>query len=262
MKTLRILSLGAGVQSTTLALMHHFGEIEPFDHIIFADTGWEPGAVYDHLQHLSELMEITTVSAGDVRSFVPTFRADGQTRFASIPLWFEGKNGKINILRRQCTREYKIEPIEKHIKREIMGLEYRQRWPVKEVLLEVNLGISTDELGRVSQDSRKKWKINRFPLIEMGMSRDDCSEYLTAKGYAPIRSACIGCPYRSNEEWKQIKSVPEEWKSAIEFDEMVRHVLPDATTFLHRTGVPLAEVDLGGENNSSLLDECSGMCAN
>ena len=262
MKTLRILSLGAGVQSTTLALMHHEGLIEPFDHIIFADTQWEPQAVYDHLEVLSSMMDITTVTAGDVRSFVPTFRADGQTRFASLPLWFEGKNGKINILRRQCTREYKIEPIEKHIKRNIMGLVYRQRWPVKEVLLEVNLGISTDELGRVSQDSRKKWKINRFPLIEMGMSRDDCIEFLLERNYSPIRSACIGCPYRSNEEWAQIKESPDEWKSAVEFDEMIRHILPDATTFLHRTGVPLTEVDLGGENNSSLLHECSGVCAN
>ena len=47
---LRVLSLGAGVQSTTLALMAAHGEIVPMPACaIFADTGWEPNSVYDHL---------------------------------------------------------------------------------------------------------------------------------------------------------------------------------------------------------------------
>ena len=50
---LRVLSLGAGVQSTTLALMAAHGEIGPMpDCAIFADTGWEPKAVYEHLAWL------------------------------------------------------------------------------------------------------------------------------------------------------------------------------------------------------------------
>ncbi len=50
---LRVLSLGAGVQSTTLALMAAHGEVGPMpDCAVFADTGWEPRAVYDHLAWL------------------------------------------------------------------------------------------------------------------------------------------------------------------------------------------------------------------
>ena len=50
---LRCLSLGAGVQSTTMALMAARGELTPMPDIaIFADTGWEPAAVYDHLDWL------------------------------------------------------------------------------------------------------------------------------------------------------------------------------------------------------------------
>jgi len=46
---LRALSLGAGVQSTTLALMAAHGEIGPMpDCAIFADTGWEPQALGVH----------------------------------------------------------------------------------------------------------------------------------------------------------------------------------------------------------------------
>ena len=54
---LRVLSLGAGVQSTTLALMAAHGEIGPMpDCAIFADTGWEPNAVYEHLAWLDRRM--------------------------------------------------------------------------------------------------------------------------------------------------------------------------------------------------------------
>ena len=50
---LRALSLGAGVQSTTLALMAAHGAVGPMpDCAIFADTGWEPRAVYEHLDWL------------------------------------------------------------------------------------------------------------------------------------------------------------------------------------------------------------------
>ena len=52
MKELTILSLGAGVQSTCLALMAAKGEVTPMpDAAIFADTH-EPKEVYEHLDWL------------------------------------------------------------------------------------------------------------------------------------------------------------------------------------------------------------------
>ncbi len=69
---LRALSLGAGVQSTTLALMAAHGEIGPMpDCAIFADTGWEPQAVYDHLAWLMSPnvlpFPVHIVSDGNIR---------------------------------------------------------------------------------------------------------------------------------------------------------------------------------------------------
>src|SRR5690606_33579649 len=50
---LRVISLGAGVQSTTLILMAARGEFDVMpDCAIFADTQWEPKAVYEHLDWL------------------------------------------------------------------------------------------------------------------------------------------------------------------------------------------------------------------
>ena len=85
---LRALSLGAGVQSTTLALMAAHGEIGPMpDCAIFADTGWEPQAVYDHLAWLMSPnvlpFPVHIVSDGNIRE---QLIAAGQgNRWASIP---------------------------------------------------------------------------------------------------------------------------------------------------------------------------------
>ena len=53
--TMRILSLGAGVQSSCLALMAQEGltKHKP-DYMIFADTGWEPKFVYEHVEYLKK----------------------------------------------------------------------------------------------------------------------------------------------------------------------------------------------------------------
>jgi hypothetical protein len=59
MKSMNILNLGAGVQSTALYLMS-MRQDEPdlvplFDFAIFADTQEEPRAVYDHIKWLKGL---------------------------------------------------------------------------------------------------------------------------------------------------------------------------------------------------------------
>ena len=85
---LRALSLGAGVQSTTLALMAAHGEIGPMpDCAIFADTGWEPQAVYDHLAWLMSPnvlpFPVHIVSDGNIREQL--IGAGQGNRSASIP---------------------------------------------------------------------------------------------------------------------------------------------------------------------------------
>ena len=66
MKPLRILSLGAGVQSSTLALMIEHGEVEPIDFAIFCDTMHETDDTYRHLEWLIKKcsFEIKVISAG------------------------------------------------------------------------------------------------------------------------------------------------------------------------------------------------------
>lgn len=81
MTMLRVLSLGAGVQSTTMALMAAHGEIGPMpDCAIFSDTGWEPKAVYDHLEWLEQQLPfpVHRVERGNISAALPMERADAR----------------------------------------------------------------------------------------------------------------------------------------------------------------------------------------
>lgn len=49
-----VLSLGAGVQSTTLVLLALDGVLALPNCAVFADTGCEPAAVYTHLDRLAQ----------------------------------------------------------------------------------------------------------------------------------------------------------------------------------------------------------------
>src|SRR5262245_28894618 len=120
-KELRVLSLGAGVQSSTLLLLSIQGELPRLDAAIFADTGWEPDPVYAHLAWLETQAQMAgipllRVSVGNIRAdalrSTVRGRVSDRTRWASLPYFVDPKEGPAHgMLRRQCTREYKLDPI-------------------------------------------------------------------------------------------------------------------------------------------------------
>lgn len=293
---LRALSLGTGVQSTTMALMAAHGEIGPMpDCAIFADTGWEPRAVYEHLDWLRSgnvlPFPVLTVSAGNIRDQL--LAAGSGERWASIPAYTrtvtpagtdvavfdEDEDGEIievatrrtaaetvsvGMIRRQCTAEFKIVPIRRKV-RELVGLT-RRRSPDHPVV-EQWLGISTDEIIRV-KPSFEAWQVKRYPLIEQRMSRRDCLAWLRRHGYPePPKSSCIGCPFHSDAAWRRLRDHDAEgWMDALEVDRAIRTGLRGirGEVFLHRSAVPLDEADLSTAADRGQLDlfgnECEGVC--
>ena len=269
---LRVLSLGAGVQSSTMALMAAHDEIGPMpDCAIFADTGWEPKEVYTHLDWLEKQLPFPTyrVSAGNIRDdHIAGLNTTGH-RFASMPMFTA--NGSMG--RRQCTREYKIAPIRRK-QRELLGLKPRQRIAkriAEDAEVEVWLGISIDEASRI-KPSPEKWQRNHWPLIHLDMSREDCLDWFKEKypHRKLTRSACIGCPFKNAEEWRTLKHTdPESWEDAVDFDKTIRK---NGTKFrgmreqqyLHRSCMPLDEVDFDTKVSNGQLNffvnECEGMC--
>jgi hypothetical protein len=258
---LRVLSLGAGVQSSTLALMSARGDLPPLDAAIFADTQSEPAATYRHLEWLEAQLPfpVHRVTIGSLRHDITVQAKDGSTgRFLAVP--FHNSAGGFG--KRQCTRHYKIDPVQRRL-REMLGLKRRQHAP-KVAAVELWVGISTDEIHRLKA-ARKPFIHNRHPLIEARMSRRDCLAYLAERQLPqPPKSACTFCPYHSNATWRDM--APEDFADACEVDRLIRDRGTRGRQFIHRTLQPLAEVDFTGDDDPQgqfgFANECEGMCGN
>lgn len=293
---LRALSLGPGVQSTTMALMAAHREIGLMpDCAIFADTGWEPRAVYDHLAWLMSPnvlpFPVHVVSAGNIReqliaagdgnrwASIPAFTRTVTPAGAELPVLDEAEDGEIvtigtrrtdketvsiGMIRRQCTTEFKIVPIRRKV-RELAGLTRKRS--LDHPVVEQWIGISTDEIIR-AKPSFEPWQVKRFPLIEARMSRADCIAWLTRHDYPlPPKSACIGCPFHDDARWRHMRDHdPDAWIDAVEIDRLIRTGLRGirGDVFLHRSAVALDEADLSTLADHGQLDlwgnECEGMC--
>ena len=276
---LTILSLGAGVQSSVLLLMGESGEITPRpDAAIFADTGWEPAAVYTHLDWLETQTSIPIHRVSNGRNlYDDTWNGVGYDDhyFTDIPVFAIDKDGKAQLSKRQCTRNYKIQPIQAKV-RELIG---RKKGVRNGPVACQYIGISRDEAHRM-KPSGTSWIENSWPLIDAGMTRFDCVRWFESHypGRPLVKSSCIGCPFHADAEWlKLADAAPAEMDAAISLDARLRspdrprnpntQSLPE---YLHRSGKPLGQVVDKLRRNAAegqqlaMLDgfgnECEGHC--
>jgi hypothetical protein len=171
------------------------------------------------------------------------------------------------ILRRQCTREYKIDPVNAEIRR-LLGLAPGEVGPRHHVA-EHWIGLTTDEVERVqSLSASPPYIYLRHPLIELGLSRGDCIEWLRRNGYpVPAKSRCIFCPYQTDELWLDMKlRAPADFEFACAIDRSIRNGVRGTTCqlFLHASRTPLEDVDFtrpaGLWSNEGFRNECEGVC--
>tara|TARA_Y100000310_G_scaffold203209_1_gene203463 strand:+ start:523 stop:1323 length:801 start_codon:yes stop_codon:yes gene_type:complete len=264
MKRITVLSLGAGVQSTALALMAAKGEVVPMpDAAIFADTH-EPREVYEHLEWLEKFLPfpVYRVALGDIYKDVLHSAKTGE-RVSNPPFYTLSEKGEKGILMRKCTADYKVKPIVRKV-RELLGFGKGER--VKDAHAEQWIGISLDEVTRM-KEAPEKYITHRWPLIEKRMSRHDCLRWIADNEFpAPARSACTFCPYHNNDYWRYLKkNYPDEFEEACQFDESVRNGISGTTDtlFVHPDLLPLREVDLRTDvdrGQMTFLDECDGVC--
>lgn len=268
-RKLIVISLGAGVQSSTLALRAARGDISPMpDCAIFANTMSEPKRVLAWLWYLQTLLPfpVYIVSKGSLRA---NLLSQGEGRFVSVP-FFTDTGGRVGMTKRQCTREFKGEVLDKSI-RTLIGLQPGQRGP-KEPVVEQWLGISWDERQRM-RDSEKSYIGYRYPLIEERWTRGHCLDWWTAQQLPrPPKSACTFCPYHDDEMWLDMKqNDPESFADAVAVDRAVREPGArisrglSAQLYVHRSLRPLDEVDFNpGDQQAAfafgIQNECEGMC--
>ena len=279
--TCRALSLGAGVQSSVLALLlsredprlAELGYPKP-NIAIFADTGWEPDYVYRHLDWLETQLEypLIRVSEGDIKTNLKKGRTVSGHRFIDVPFFTVNRNKKKGMLRRQCTNHYKIRPIYRRI-RQLAGGRRGRPFP-KNTHAEMWIGISRDEVTRM-KPSREPWVIHRWPLVEIGMTRQDCFEWFASEypDRRLPRSACVICPYRSDKHWLELKqSEPDSYAEAVNFDRWLRRstknpvrTLLNDRPYLHAARRPLESVIAKletppPETINTFIEECEGHC--
>jgi 3'-phosphoadenosine 5'-phosphosulfate sulfotransferase (PAPS reductase)/FAD synthetase len=282
------IAFGGGVQSTALALLwanrdprlgevlaRKFGEGRWPDLAIFADTGDEPEATYAHVWRCAEVLggaglRLDVVHRDEACTPLGQSVLQDKHRSGSPPVFLRNADGSQGVLRRECTENFKIDPINRHL-RALLGAEPGR--PVRGKTAGILLGISTDEAQRADA-STLPWLVTYHPLLWMGWSRGDCLRYLESQGFYDVpKSACVFCPYRKDAEWGQMKrEAPQDFARACAFDEAYRAAgsptltrVPDngrGHVFLHRSLKPLAEIDFTTPTRDLFEqgEECTGHC--
>lgn len=260
MKT--VLSLGGGVQSSTLALMAKHGEVAPMpDFAIFSDTQAEPQSVYTWLDWLEKQLPfpVVRVGFGDCLTKpleVYTSKKTGKKYMQQdIPAYTSGAGQ----MWRQCTGRWKIEPIHRYLRSIGAHKVGVTQW----------MGISADEAHR-QKPNQKKWITNHYPLIDLRMTRGDCLKWMDANGYPePPRSACVFCPYHSDKEWNRLKlHEPTDFQKAVEFERGLAKAVAknnslDKELYLHPSRKPLDSIQFRHQDQPDLFgNECEGYCGN
>lgn len=266
-KVIDIISLGAGVQSSVMALMASRGELGPMPvAAVFADTQAEPASVYNWLDWLEKQLAFPVIraTAGDLAEAstrLRTSKRSGNTYLTSTVPGYTLSDGKRGMLQRRCTRDFKLNVIFREVRKlkKAHGALKVRSW----------IGISTDEASRM-KPSPKKYVENIWPLIDANMSRTDCLAWASAAGLPqPPKSSCAFCPYHSDAEWSRLKTdEPAEFNKAVEYERLLSSRVKKSTAlrvdalFLHASRVPLDSVDFRISTPTVDLfgDECEGMC--
>lgn len=273
----KVISLGVGIQSTALYYMSSLNEIERADYAVFADTGGEKTATLNYYKDLKKWqkenkgIKLYKANYKNLQKDLLNNTNSTNNRFSSIPA-FTLLNGKKGMLRRQCTKEYKIDQVNKKI-REIYKIPGRKRLP----LTEIWIGITIDEHTRMTIP-QEKWKVNVYPFCGYKIysngkaepfkgfekTRNDILNWFNKKGLSiPEKSSCKFCPFQADYNWLRLKqTAPKDFKEAVKIDYAIRNSTKKgiiAPLYLHDSLKPLDKVDLS-ENQTTIWGNCTDGC--
>ena len=236
---MNILSCGAGMQSTALALMACENAKEPgqwplvpvYDLIAFCDLGKEPPWVMAQVEFIKRACEDAGIRFEVLHSplYEDYLKDFGKRRVVSIPFWTVDENGKKGKMMRNCTMDYKIGLIQQFVRREVLGYRKGQRVRLEDIKAhEMHIGFSAEESHRC-KDNPHKMFVNKFPLVEMGLERKDNFAYIKdIWGLETKASACTFCPFHRNYFFQHLKeNHGDQYRELIEFDEMLEREQPN-----------------------------------
>ena len=217
MNQLRVLSLGWGVQSWTLAAMAALGDIPKIDVAVHSDTTHEASGTYAHAKKWTPWLEARGIPVVTVKADNPDVIRQEHGNSVIIPAFTVSATGKRGQVRRQCTNRWKIQPIRRYMRTLLPPNP-------KPGSVDLVLGISWDEALRM-RTSDIKYAVNSFPLVDQRIKRSDCITYLQNNGLdVPPKSACVFCPYHSRDGWRELKRQGgSDWNRAVAVDSNIRN---------------------------------------
>jgi len=282
--TVEMLSYGGGVDSTCLLAMNlcpeaaaeHLGiteeqlreSIPEYEWVVFADPGSEWPQTYENLDYAEKICETAGLNFKRVyftqgfyrhketneRIYVADWRklrSDEKEQYIHTEERFKiyewlTKAGNLPLMpgsNHVCSDKFKGDPQRKWSKKEF-GDETIKIW---------SLGIEANEGKREKRFTMNRHKMTdqregheyRYPLIELGMDRDDCLEMLKVlewdyKGDGSVveKSSCMWCPFLS--DWEVDRLVDADGvglSEALEIEKRFKEA--DKHQKWHDAGMPL-----------------------
>ena len=233
----QVWSFGGGVQSAGIAVLVREGVLPKPDLAVIANTGRERQETWDYLKNVIQPyldhIGLTIQVADHATAGVDLYANNGDLLIPAFTV-----AGRLPTF---CSGSWKRDVVERWMRKQ--GVKEADVW----------IGFSTDEIRRCGK-AHREWAQPRYPLIEKRLSRRSCLALVEKSGLPePPRSRCFMCPHQNAEEWRQVRSNPEEWAAAVALDEKIRNADERGGLFLHHSRVPLALADLGTEGDDMPL---------
>ena len=187
-----ILAYGKGVQSTAILVLIDNGVLPAPEVIFHSNMGIAEDYLLPYFNEYSAplIARICTRFGSRYEESNLAFQQAVENHVIT-PFWFLGAKGKPQLVaRRSCTKNFKVAPSNKLIQRRGLGVIW--------------LGISADELKRARDPEESlTWsrrRVNYYPLIELGFTRDDCFKIIADYGLpVPPKSSCDFCPFSAKK---------------------------------------------------------------
>ncbi len=275
---MKILSCGAGMQSSALHLMSCenalakkrgkppvWPQVPIYDVSIFCDLGLEPSWVKKQVEFLENAGHSCGVPLVILKSplYTDFLKNFGERRTISIPWWTIRDDGHKSKMPRNCTIDYKVEMIGKYVRWQLLGYRKGQRLRPEDIKAhEMHMGFGAEEKRRCGE-SKNPLFINKFPLVEMGLTRADNYAYIKdVWGLDTKASACAFCPFHRNFFYSFIRdNEPETYRAVLQVDRLLRDKNPkppmDSDLFISRSRKRIEDLTPEDCNDAECF-ECHG----